>query len=203
VEGDGSVESDRPPDDDGLIAGGPVGDDLVAQFARWSAGERASRAARGRIHERTLREQAASGATWAGSLVDLAEAGSRISMSIGGRRLTGTLEAVGADFCVLIRAGRRPLLARLDRVSAVWPDPPARSRAPAGSRFPSLRLSMAAAMALLAEDRAPVTLAVAGGHHISGDLVGVGEDVLTVRERDGSERSTLVALENVEYCELR
>lgn len=180
-----------------------TGDDLVAQFARWSADERSRRAARSRAHERSLRDQAASEATVAGALVDLAEAGAKVSMSVGGARLTGTLEAVGMDFCVLLTAGRRPVLARLDRVSAIWPGAPTAGPTVAGSRIPSLRLSMAAAFSLLAEERAPVTLVVAGGHRISGDLTSVGEDVLTLAERGGSARTALVALENLEYCELR
>lgn len=139
----------------------------------------------------------------AGVLVDLAEAGTKVSISVGGARLTGTLEAVGADFCLLLTAGRRPVLARLDRVSAIWPGGSTGGGKVAGSRIPSLRLSMAAAFSLLAEERAPVSVVVAGGHRISGDLTGVGEDVLTLSEQAGSGSTALVALENVEYCELR
>jgi hypothetical protein len=62
---------------------------------------------------------------------------------------------------------------------------------------------MAAAMCLLAEDRWPVGLALDGGQQIAGDLVAVGEDVLTVRETDGARRSLLVPLRSVDYCELR
>jgi len=195
------------------------GDDLIAQFVRWSAGERVAEAARGRVRERSLREQAAQAATWTGALVDLAEAGARVTVLIGATRVAGRLEALGADFCVLQADGRRPLLVPLDRMAAVWPSEygwPSASgwpnetgpeRAPAGSttgsRFPSLQLSMTAAMALLAEERHPVTLVLTGGHQVQGDLVRAGEDVLTVRELDGRARSVLVALEHVEYCLLR
>jgi hypothetical protein len=181
---------------------GSSGDDLVAQFARWSAGQRADDAARSRSRERSLREQAVSSATWSGALLDLAEARSAVTVSVGSARLSGTLEAVGADFCVL-RAGRRPVLVRLARLVTVWPEARAPRHPPAGSRFPSLELSMAAALSMLAEDRVPVTLRLTGDQFVSGDLVAVGEDIVTLREPEGARRSALVPLEAVEYCELR
>lgn len=196
-----------------------IGDDLIAQFASWSASERAAEAARGRARERSLRDHAAQAATWTGALVDLAEAGAPVTVLIGSARLAGRLEAVGADFCVLRADGRHPLLIPLDRMSAVWSSQDggadedrraggagpgsARPASATGSRFPAMQLSMTAAMALLAEERHPVTLVLSGGHQVNGDLVGAGEDVLTLRETDRRARSLLVAVERVEYCVLR
>ena len=173
---------------------------MVAQFARWSAGQRAADAARSRLLERSLRDQAVSSASWAGTLVDLAEASSPVTLCVGAARLTGTLQAVGTDFCVL-KGARHPVLVRIARIAAVWPE--ATTQAPAGGRFPSLELSMAAALSMLAEERAPVTVKLVGEHQVSGDLLAVGEDVITVREPEGRRRSALVPLEAVEYCELR
>lgn len=155
------------------------------------------------MREKSLREQALASATWAGALLDLAEGRSAVTICVGQARLAGTLEAVGADFCVLVRSGRRPVLARLDRVTAVWTERAPAKGPPSGSRFPSLELSMAGALSLLAEDRSPVVLALAGGQHISGELVAVGEDVVTLRESEGSRRSALIPLGSLEYCELR
>jgi hypothetical protein len=181
---------------------GSLGEGLVAAFAKWSAGQRAAQAARNRSVERSLREQSAGSATWVGSLVDLAETGSRVTLVVGESRLTGALEAVGLDFCVVVRAGRRPVLIRLDRVAAVWPGNPGGAAA-AGSRFPALDLSLTSALSMLAEEHAPVNVAVTGGHQVAGELLSAGEDVLAVRTADGARRSVLVQLSSVEYCELR
>ena len=197
VEGEPS-ESDTPPGDLGRVA-----DELVAQFARWSAAERSSGAARSRSLEKSMRDQAVASATWAGSLVDLAESHSRVAVCVGTGRLSGTLEAVGPDFCVLLRPGPRPVLVRLDRITSLRLDPAAGHRLPGGSRFPALELSLVAALSLLAEERWPVNLVLAGGDQVAGDLVAVGEDVLTVREQDGPRRSVLVPLVALDYCELR
>ena len=182
---------------------GASGDDLIAAFSRWSAQERAADAARSRTRERSLREQAAATATWAGALVDLAENGSRVVLLVGAGRLTGTIEAVGPDFCVLVLAGGRPVLVNLARIAAVLTEA-TRGKAPAaGSRLPAVDLSLAAALSLLAEERAPVHVAAAAGHQVSGDLVGMGEDVLTIRSQGAEPAAVLVPLANVEYCELR
>lgn len=179
------------------------GDDLIAAFSRWSADERATEAARSRTRERSLREQAAAAATWMGALVDLAESDSRVALMVGTGRLTGTIEAVGPDFCVLVLSGGRPVLVQLSRIAAVAPEAQ-RAKGPAsGSRLPTVELSLAAAMSLLAEERSPVQVAVTGGHQVSGDLVGVGEDVITVRTQGAQAAAVLIPLGNVEYCELR
>lgn len=194
MHGEGSAGEDRPAEDS-------VGDDLVAQFARWSAGQRAAEAARSRSLERSLRDQAVSSASWAGTLVDLTEASSPVTLCVGAARLSGILQAVGSDFCVL-KGPRRPVLVPIARIAAVWPEATTHAP-PAGGRFPTLELSMAAALSMLAEERAPVTVKLAGGHQVSGDLLAVGEDVITVREPEGRRRSALVPVEAVEYCELR
>src|SRR3954469_10464591 len=48
-------------------------DHLLAEFARWTADERATEAARSRTRERWLRQQAVEGARLAGVALDLAE----------------------------------------------------------------------------------------------------------------------------------
>lgn len=182
---------------------GASGDDLIAAFSRWSSDEKAAEAARSRTRERSLREQAATAATWTGALVDLAENRSRVVLLVGAGRLTGTLEAIGADFCVLAATAGRPVLVNLARVAAALTEAP-RGRDPvSGSRLPTLELSLAAALSVLAEERAPVQVAVGDGHQVTGDLVGVGEDVLTLRSHGTRTGAVLVPLANVEYCELR
>lgn len=153
--------------------------------------------------ERSLREQAATAATWTGTLVELAEKRSRVVLLVGGGRLAGTVEAVGPDFCVLVLAGGRPVLVNLARIAAVVTEAPRGKSPVSGSRLPSLELSLVAALSVLAEERAPVQIAVGDGHHVSGDLVGVGEDVITLRSHGTQPEAALVPLANVEYCELR
>ena len=151
-----------------------------------------------------MRDQAAAGATWAGALVDLAESGAHVSLAVGTARMAGRLEAVGRGFCVLGQAGSRPVLIAQEAISAVWPET-AGNVPPSGSRIPALDLSFGAALSMLAEERSAVRLTVEGGHQVSGDLIGAGEDVLTVRagSGEGQARSVLVALEMLLYCELR
>lgn len=204
MQGDGSGIQGEPSESETPRGNlGRVADDLVAQFARWSAAERSSEAARSRSLERSMRDQAVASATWAGSLVDLAERRSQVAVCIGTARLSGALEAVGRDFCVLVRSGPRPVLVRLDRITSLRLDPTAGHRLPGGGRFPALELSLLAALSILAEERWPVNLALAAGDQVAGDLVAVGEDVLTVREKDGPRRSVLVPLVALDYCELR
>ena len=123
-------------------------------------------------------------------------------MHIGSAQLTGTLEAVGADFCVLVRPGGGPVLAPLEHVASVRVDS-MRDGPGGGSRFPALELSMAAALSVLAEERWPVNLGLGDGRQVAGDLVAVGHDVVTVRQAGGPGRSTFVNIAAVRYCELR
>ncbi len=51
----------------------------------------------------------------------------------------------------------------------------------AGDRSPAIDLALMAALALLAEDRAPVGVFSAGGLETAGELVAAGDDVLTLR----------------------
>ncbi|HUE59856.1 MAG TPA: hypothetical protein VMO88_09765 [Acidimicrobiales bacterium] len=174
------------------------GDRLAAAFGRWAAAERTAQAAGVRSRERTLRDQAAGEATWAGLLVDLAETLAQVSLGVGARRLTGILVGVGRDFCVLDQRGGRPLLIPNERIVAVWKESPA-----SGSRFPHLELSFEAALAGLAEERSPVCIHLAGGSQVSGDLVGCGTDLVTVRTEAPARQSVHVRTDHIEVCELR
>lgn len=174
------------------------GDSLAAAFGRWAAAERTAQAAGMRSRERSLRDQAAGEATWAGLLVDLAETLAQVTLGIGPRRVTGVLVGLGRDFCVLDQPGGYPLLIPNDRIVAVWKEGPA-----SGSRFPHLELSFEAALAGLAEERSPVCIHLAGGMQVSGDLVGCGTDLVTVRTEAPARRSVHIPTDRIEVCELR
>ena len=113
------------------------------------------------------------------------------------------------DFCVVQQAGGRPVLIALEAISVVWPAPPALSGAasgagsPVGDRRPHLALSMAGALSALADERTRVSLTVEDGDQVDGELVAVGEDVITLRTEASSRRSVYVRLASVRSCEIR
>ncbi len=178
------------------------GDELVAAFTQWAAGERASTAAEDRARERWLRDEASSSANWRGILVDLAERAATAVVASGQQKCTGRVVCVARDFCILQQASGRPALLPLTAMSALWPDGNA-AGAPAGDREPNLALSLVGALAALAEDRIPVALTLEGGVHLEGVVVTVGEDVITLRVEGQSRRYAHVRLASVTCCEVR
>jgi hypothetical protein len=178
------------------------GDELVAAFARWAADQRAVSAAGSRSRERSLREQAAASATWAGTLVDLAERGAPVTAVVGHQRRSGRIVGVGRDFFVLDTRSIRSALIVLSAVDAVWPDQTA-SPLPASDRNGAIDLTLMMALALLAEERAPVCLITTSGTESAGNLLAAGEDVLTVRTEAPNRRLVHVPFSAVAVCELR
>lgn len=178
-------------------------DELLAAFDHWAASDRVEAAAAARARERWLRQQASEDATLAGSLIELCEAGSPVMLSTASARLQGHVVAVGADCCLLVAAGAGPCLVRLDRLSTVVPTPDDDRPTPRGARPATLSLSFFDILATLAADRSPVTVTLAGGNRVTGELLGVGADHLQLRSGDTSRRLTLVALASLELCILR
>jgi hypothetical protein len=190
-----------PPGDDRRRPGqADWADALVTAFGAWAAEHRAGAAAEARSRERWLRQQVAETATLAGTLVDLAEQGADAAVIVGPRRVTGRLIGVGGDGCVVAdRAGAVTIVA-LAHVSAVR----VAGRRPGtgeatGARPPAGAWDVADAMAALAAERSPVRISLRGGETLSGDLISVGDDVLTVRLAEGGMR-VYVALGALETC---
>jgi hypothetical protein len=182
---------------------GQEGDDLVAAFARWAAGQRAASAAASRARERSLREQAAASATWAGVIVDLAEQHASVTVAAGSQKRAGRVVGAGRDFFVLDGAGHgRIILVALDAVGAIWPDH-AVAALPAGARRGAIDMTLMTALALLVEQRAPIWITSPSGLQTAGELVAAGEDVLTLRSDPAARRLTYVPLAAVAMCELR
>jgi hypothetical protein len=181
---------------------GRPGDELVAALDRWAASQRAASAAAGRARERSLREQAATLATWTGILVDLAEHGASVTAVLANQRRRGRIVGVGRDFFVLDAHPGRPALVRSDAVASLWPDHAA-AVLPAGARGGEIDLSLMMAVALLAEERSPICVISTTGGETAGDLVAAGEDVLTVRTDASMRRLAYVPLGAVAICELR
>jgi hypothetical protein len=180
-----------------------AGEELVAAFARWAADQRAAVAAEDRVRERSLREQATATATWVGILVDLAEQAAAVTVVVAGLRRSGRLIGVGRDFCVLQSARRRIALIAVHEIVQLWPDGHTAGGPPAGDRRPSIDLTLTSALALLAEERSPVSLISGNGLDTTGELVAVGDDVLTLRAALPVRRLVHVPISSVAVCELR
>jgi hypothetical protein len=198
----------------GLGGSRPDPDDLLADLARWSAADRAARAASGRARVRALVDQSAASATWAGLLVDLAEAGAEVVCSLaGGTRVSGRLVGMGRDFAVVERAGARPVLVRTDAITSLAPGagsgagapgagPGAAPGRPGGQRRPPRDLNLAAALDALAGEGAPVVLRAAG-EAITGTVTACGVDMVTLRSEGAARRTVHVPLGAVVCVELR
>ncbi|HET6966586.1 MAG TPA: hypothetical protein VFH58_17575 [Acidimicrobiales bacterium] len=203
----------------GLGGGEPGPDELLADLARWAAAERVTRAASERARTRDLIAQSTATATWAGLLVDLAEAAAEVTLWLeGGRKLTGRLVGTGRDFAVVERRGGRAALVRTGAISALAPageahDPGrpggaagwhvgAGGRRAGGSRPPGVDLSLAAALDGLAAEGYPVSLH-SGAETVTGVLVACGEDVVTLRADGAQRRPVYVPLGRVSCVELR
>jgi hypothetical protein len=183
------------------VGDGRGGDELVAAFARWAATERVAEAVRDRTRERRMREEAAASATLIGILVDLAEQAAGVVIGIGEHRCSGRVVGVSRDFCLVEQLNGRPAIVPLAAVSSVMPDGRAPA-APAGDRDPVLTLSLVSALAVMAEDRAPVAVR-AGPDHIEGELTSAGEDVICLRTGPPARRIFYVPVGSLTYLEVR
>lgn len=190
--------------------GASDGDELVAAFARWAADERVHSAARERSRERWLRQQAVEEATLAGVLIDLAERRAEVVVTTRSRQFAGRVVGVAKDFFVLEDRGGAGVLVVTTHAVTVG-HPAARSgpaeRDPSGDRQPPLTLGFVDALALLAGDRSPVGLALDDGSLVTGEIAGVGLDVVTLRSEPlergrGPARGTnlSVVLSGIEAC---
>jgi hypothetical protein len=188
----------------------PAGDVLAAEFARWAAAARARDAAGADRRARWLGQQAGEAATWAGTLLDLAERETPALVTTGaGVSFGGTVVGVGRDFCVMADA-RRTVMVRLSAATSVRGTPgrgkeagearASTAGAAAGDRLPSLDATFRDALDALAADRSPVRLVLAGGDQVAGDLIGLGVDVASVRLDEPSRMVTYVSLDAVVAC---
>jgi hypothetical protein len=159
-------------------------DPLVALLDEARASERAA----GRTRAAWLRRQAEEGATLAGALLVLAEAGSVVSArTTSGRVSHGVVAQVATDFVVL-RSERGDVCISFAAISTVRLQEGERHRAPTGSRPPALDLLLVEVLAGLAPERPRVAVGTTGDGVVAGELLAVGADVVTVR-LDGDGRT--------------
>jgi hypothetical protein len=134
--------------------------------------------ARGR--ERALRQVAEESASLVGTLVDLVERGSTVTVRTeAGRSHHGPLRLVATDFCVLA-AEAGDVWIGLEAITTVRPRADERHRAATGSRA-SIDLLFVEALARIAPERPRLAVVLAGGESIVGELQTVGIDVLTLQ----------------------
>jgi hypothetical protein len=134
--------------------------------------------------------------------VDLAEAGAAVTVQVANKRRHGRIAGVGRDFVVLQPDRGLTALVDLHAIDSLGPEHVA-VPLPAGTRGGAIDLTLMMALALLAEQRTPVTLATRSGLETAGDLVAVGEDVLSLRTDMPTRRFVYFPLSAVALCELR
>lgn len=167
-------------------------DALLADLARWSGENRADDAARSRVQERWLHQQAVEDARFAGLLLDLAERGSMVVIATtAGPVLRGRLAAIAADFVVLAHEGGQRSFVALTAVATVRPEPGRHQGEAVADRSAPVDATLHDVLGGLAVDRPRVQVVSAGGAGATiGELWAVGADVVTVR-LDGLPRSTV------------
>ena len=140
-----------------------------------------------RERERRLRQAAEEGATLAGTLVDLAEHGTGVTVrTASGRSHHGPVRLVGSDFCVV-----GEVWVALRAITTVRPDPAQRSEPAAGDR-PTTDLLLFEALSRIAPERPRVALVTRNGEVVAGELRSVGADVVTLR-LDGDQGACYVS----------
>jgi hypothetical protein len=140
---------------------------------------RLAEAARARQQERWLRQVDEEGASLVGVLVDLAEGGGAVALEtvVGVHR--GCIHVVAHDFCIL-RSERGEVWVAYDSLSVVRPDVAARQAIASGNRV-AADLQLVDGLAALLAERPRLTLLLEAGRRVTGTLVGVGLDVISVR----------------------
>ncbi len=167
----------------------------------WVAERRAVEAIAERRRAWWLRQQHERDATLAGVLLALAErAATVVVATTGGRRHRGTVELVGTDV-VAVRTGRRRVLVALGAVATVRSEPGGGPVPADGDRTVASGVTLGGMLADALEDRPTVTVAVHGEHPVTGVLVAVGRDAVTVDPQGAVTGPVVVALHAVSDVE--
>lgn len=140
-----------------------------------------------RTMRREFNDRAGELATWIGALLDLAERRVAVAVHLGGGRChRGHLAAVGRDHLVLTGEGACTVLVALAAVRLVRPRLDADRGLARGDRPPAEgRTLLEALEGLLPTDPEVVVGIRALPESLRGRVVGLGQDVLTLRTADG------------------
>ena len=172
---------------------------MLDDIERWVADARADEAARERVRERWLRQQAEEDASFAGVLVDMAERAVTVTVvAVSGRRHQGRVVAVGADFVALRTASGRLTLLALRSVARVRLAPPDRrvSGAARTGVDGSQEVTLAEVLAQAVEHRPHLSVHF-DADHLVGELRAVGADVLSISVDGQTSGETYARLASV------
>ena len=153
--------------------------DLDRSLERWAADALVDEAVRRRTRERWLRIQAEEDASFAGTLVDLAEHGRPAVLDVAGERLRGRLVGVGADFVAVRTDRRQDVLVPFDAIEAVRREPGASDVR--GDRSSTVDVALHSVLGPIAADRPDVVVRTRHGTALRGQLRSAGTDVLRLR----------------------
>lgn len=161
----------------------PVSDPFVDLTDRAALSE----AVAARERERGRRERAAEVATWEGTLRDLAERGTHVVIRTAGDLVhRGVVLAVGIDHVAVRLASGATVLLAGDTLSSVRPEPGTVAPVAMGDRERSQDRTLVEALALMIEDEPELVLGLRGTTDpMAGTIMGLGEDVVTVRMSGG------------------
>jgi hypothetical protein len=152
----------------------------VDELQRLLDDARAEERSQARGRERSLRRVAQESARLGGTVVDLAERGSAVTVrTAAGRSHHGPVRLVATDFCV-VGSDAGDIWIALAAVTTVRPHPDERHVPAAGSR-PTVDLLLLEALARIEPERPRLSIVLAGGESVAGELQSVGTDVLTLR----------------------
>ena len=165
--------------------------------------ERAQQAARDRAARRWLQQQALEEAQLSGVLLGAAEHHHVLTLqTTSGRTHTGTVTAVGSDFCG-IRTADAEVYVRLSAIAVLQPDRAIEALPAGDDRRGPLGLTFNESLAGRAPDRPDVALVCAGQpRSIPGRLLAVGTDVASL-EVDDRRTIAYVSLASVTEVSLR
>ena len=140
-----------------------------------------------RVRERWLRRQATESATLVGTLVDLAESGVALSVTlVGGRRHDGVAVGLGHDVLVLLDRGEH-VAVRLGSVTLIRPGPGSAVDRASGDRAAAIDLGFVELLGRMVDERPEVGVALVTGETLAGSLLAVGSDLLTLRLAPGAD----------------
>ncbi|HWC09973.1 MAG TPA: hypothetical protein VG455_02005 [Acidimicrobiales bacterium] len=177
----------------------------LADVERWAAEVRARDAADARVRERWLRHSAEEEADLATLLLDLAERKAPAAITTSsGRRHTGRVAAVGADFLAVRSDGDRTTFVALEAVAAVRVTGlgPV-TGGPAGERGEGRAVAVSVADVLAhAAGRRPRVHVHCDAATVAGELRSVGTDVVTLRTDGDPSGLAYVSLASVSEISL-
>jgi hypothetical protein len=168
------------------------------RWDRWAAEARADEAAASRSREGWLRQAAGDDATLAGTLVDLAERGTAVVLTMrSGRRLRAAIWRVGAD-CVAVRLeDRRVSWIALTAVAAIGAEPGGRTL-PTSTRSVESEVTLVEVLGDLVADQATVAVFLGDmTDPLRGRLVGGGRDIVRLASSGATSDEVVIAVQAV------